>query len=87
MLSNDDMLPSRQTSEIIKTCHLGGGMLYVQGAIWGRGLVAFCEQKATKPRPQRLHTTPVPKWHLLSSLKMKISRINKKILHGRNGII
>ena len=52
MLSNDDMLPSRQTSEIIKTCHLGGGMLYVQGAIWGRGLVAFCEQKATKPRPQ-----------------------------------
>ena len=54
MLSNDDMLPSRQTSEIIKTCHLGGGMLYVQGAVWGRGLVAFCEQKATKPRPQRL---------------------------------
>ena len=30
-------------------------MLYVQGAVWGRGLVAFCEQKATKPRPQRLH--------------------------------
>ncbi len=29
-------------------------MLYVQGAVWGRGLVAFCEQKATKPRPQRL---------------------------------
>ena len=53
MLSNDDMLPSRQTSEIIKTCHLGGGMLYVQGAIWGRGLVAFfSSKKATKPRPQ-----------------------------------
>ena len=52
MLSNDDMLPSRQTSEIIKTCHLGGGMLYVQGAIWGRGLVAFfARKKATKPRP------------------------------------
>ena len=75
MLSNDDMLPSRQTSEIIKTCHLGGGMLYVQGAIWGRGLVAFLLAK--KP------LNPVPK----SSLKMKISRINKKILHGRNGII
>ena len=53
MLSNDDMLPSRQTSEIIKTCHLGGGMLYVQGAIWGRGLVAFfARKKATNPRPQ-----------------------------------
>ena len=53
MLSNDDMLPSRQTSEIIKTCHLGGGMLYVQGAIWGRGLVAFfARKKANKPRPQ-----------------------------------
>ena len=53
MLSNDDMLPSRQTSEIIKTCHVGGGMLYVQGAIWGRGLVAFfARTKATKPRPQ-----------------------------------
>ena len=51
MLSNDDMLPSRQTSEIIKTCHLGGGMLYVQGAILGRGLVAFFK-KATKPRPK-----------------------------------
>ncbi len=55
MLSNDDMLPSRQTSEIIKTCHLGGGMLYVQGAFWGRGLVAFfARKKATKPRPQKL---------------------------------
>ena len=75
MLSNDDMLPSRQTSEIIKTCHLGGGMLYVQGAVWGRGLVGFfARKKPTKPRPQKLS-------------KMKISRINKKILHGRNGII
>ncbi len=55
MLSNDDMLLSRQTSEIIKTCHLGGGMLYVQGAIWGRGLVAFfARKKATKPRPKKL---------------------------------
>lgn len=26
-------------------------------------------------------------WGLLGALKMKISRINKKILHGRNGII
>ena len=43
-------------------------MLYVQGAVWGRG---------KKP------LNPVPK----GSLKMKISRINKKILHGRNGII
>ena len=39
MLSNDDMLPSRQTSEIIKTGHLGGGMLYVQGAVLGRGVL------------------------------------------------
>ena len=55
MLSNDDMLLSRQTSEIIKTCHLGGGMLYVQGAIRGRGLVAFfARKKANNPRPQKL---------------------------------
>ena len=30
-------------------------MLYVQGAIWGRGVVAFfARKKATKPRPQKL---------------------------------
>ncbi len=54
-------------------------MLYVQGAIWGRDLVAFL--RAKKP------LNPVPKWHLLGALKMKISRINKKILHGRKGIV
>ena len=55
MLSNDDMLPSRQTSEIIKTCHLGGGMLYVQGAIWGRGFLGiFWGKKNPKtPNPKR----------------------------------
>lgn len=25
-----DMLPSRQTSEIIKTCHVGGSIFYVE---------------------------------------------------------
>ena len=83
MLSNDDMLPSRQTSEIIKTCHLGGGMLYVQGAVWGRGLVGFFGFGFLWIFARKNPLNPVPK----GSLKMKISRINKKILHGRNGII
>ena len=29
-------------------------MLYVQGAVWGRGLVAFLWQKSTKTPPPRL---------------------------------